>query len=37
MSFFDINNVLIAKNKIHNKINNTPIIKSFFFFQIIEL
>ena len=36
MSFFDINNVLIAKNKIHNKINNTPIIKSFFFSKLLN-
>ncbi len=36
MSFFDINNVLIAKNKIHNKINNTPVIKSFFFSKLLN-
>jgi len=34
--FFDINNVLIAKNKIQKKINHTPIIKSFFFSKLLK-
>ena len=36
MSFFDIKNVLIAKNNIHNKLNHTPIIKSFFFSKLLN-